>query len=347
MHWTSIIMRLAAVLAVATLAAIPAGAGVVINGVPDWHQPCLINPPNGPDNGGNPGNGLACYKAWCVPTASADIMGYWKDILGFAGIADNALYNALGGNIAWNPGANPRNWQDDSADALSIPTVGGGARAVGAQDLGWYLNCNDQGDQTLPGAGGGGTFSGTKRIAVQTGLINYLTAAGYPQAQVSHQLCVHTVGWAKITAEINAGRPLLGHFTHGAMSPGAPGQWLWDANPLEDSQTGADWSESEDGNGLGHVMAIVGYYAAGDANNPFGGAGSVLDVIVAQDNRRHGAEIDNVLLQHNLPFYDTNLGQGVAPWVGYTTINIPEPGTMVLLALVGLAVFLRRRGARR
>lgn len=318
--------------------------GVVVNLVPDWHQPCLINPPNGPDNGANPPLGQASYRAWCVPSAAANVMGFWRDALGFVGVADGAAY-VSGGTIAWTPPA-PTDWQDDSADASSIPLAGGGARAAG-QDLGWYLNTNDQGDQTAPGAGGGGTFSGTKRVAVQSGLLSYLTAAGYGAASVVHQACNHPAGWSAITAEIDAGRPLIGHFSHGAINPGAsPEQWEWDTYPpTTDPQTGEDWGPGG-GNGLGHAMTIVGYYAAGDAQNPFGGAASALDVIVAQDNRRHLAEPDNVLLQHNLPFYNTQTQQGVAPWVAYTTVNIPEPGTLLLLVLgAGMWWWRKRRMA--
>ncbi len=323
---------------VIALAVTSAWAGNVVNSVPDWHQPCLIGAPNGPDNGGNPGMGQACYKAWCVPSAASNIMGFWRDVNGCTALADAHVY-ASGSLIVWAPPA-PTDWQDDGADASSIPLVGAGARAAGA-DLGWYLNTNDQGDQTLPNAGGGGTFSGTKNADIQQGITNYLTAAGYNSATVNQAACNHTVGWGVITTEIDAGRPLIGLFTHGAIWETSPDEWEWDPNaPDYDSQTGEEWGE---GANQGHAMTIVGYLNSGDGGNPYAN----MDTIIVQDNRRHtilGAqEALNNFYQHKLPFYDTLNQVGVAPWTGYVTINVPEPATLVLLGLGGLAVIRRRR----
>ena len=337
-------MRMARVVvsfcAVATaLTATSAWAGGLVIGVADWHQPCLIGGGNGPDNGGNPLAG-ACYKAWCVPSAASDIMGFWRDVKGFNGVADAPAYFS-GSLIGWAPPV-PTDWQDDGADAASIPTVGGGARAAG-QDLGWYLNTNDQGDQSLLGAGGGGAFSGTKTADIQQGLVNYLTAAGYGGATVNESICGHVAGWATITAEINAGRPLIGMFTHGAISqvPTGGDEWQWDPSyEPNDSDTGEEW-----GNGAnqGHAMAIVGYLNAGDPGNPYANK----DTIIVQDNRRHwvgGAwEADNTLGQIKLPFYDTLLQQGACPWKGDVTIDIPEPSTLLLLSLGAVAALRRRR----
>ena len=321
----------------------PATAGNVIIGVPDWHQPCLIGGLNGPDNGGNPAVGAACYKAWCVPTSAADVMGYWRDQQGYGGIADAAAY-VNQGTILWTP-PTPTDWQDDSADASSIPIVGGGPRAAGA-DLGWYLNTNDQGDQTLPNAGGGEAFGGTKIADIQQGLTNYLTAGGYPTASVVHQAFPAApvpANWITdfltIKGEIDAGRPVLGIFTHGSFSETPPGsdEWEWDYPPYEDDQTGEDWGP----NGSGHVMTIVGYQNPGDV--------SANMMIVVQDNRRHNVglggmpEADNNLYQHNLPFC-TPAGGGLAPWSGYVTVNVPEPGTWALLLAAAIAgCFIARR----
>ncbi len=313
--------------------------GNVINSVPDWHQPCLIGAPNGPDNGANPGAGQACYKAWCVPSAASNVMGYWRDVKGCNKIADGAVY-ASGAVIAWNPPV-PTDWQDDGADASSIPTVGGGARGAGA-DLGWYLNTNDQGDQTLASAGGGETFTGTKIADIQSGLTNYLTAAGYPANSVVYSACTQQVGWGTITTEIDAGRPLLGVFMHGAFSETGPGDWDWDPNydPV-DSQTGEEWGPGA----TGHVMTIVGYLNVGDAGNPHVN----MDAIIVQDNRIHNiggaAEATNNFCQHVLPFFNTATQQGVGPWVGYVSIDVPEPATLSLLTLGALAAL--QRGRRR
>jgi hypothetical protein len=316
-----------------------AWAGGIVNGVPDWHQPCLIGGGNGPDNGGNPGAGQACYKAWCVPTAVSDIMGFWRDVKGCMAVADGQAY-VSGSLIPWTP-PTPTDWQDDAADASSIPTVGGSFRANGA-DLGWYLNTNDQGDQSLPNAGGGETFSGTKTADIQQGISNYLNAAGYMTATVNESICDAATGWATITSEIDAGRPLIGLFTHGSITQSTPGsnEWYWSSySDPNDPQTGEEWG---DGANKGHAMTIVGYLNGGDAGTP----DPNVDCIIVQDNRRHtidgAAEADNNFYQHILPFYNTAAQMGVAPWKGYVTIDIPEPATMLLLSM-GAVVALRRR----
>jgi len=324
-----------------TLMVTVAWGGNLINNVPDWHQPCLIGAPNGPDNGGNPAAGQACYKAWCVPTAAADIMGYWRDVKGCNAIADATPY-VSGTTIPWAPPV-PTDWQDDAADATSIPLAGGGFRVAGA-DLGWYLNTNDQGDQTLPGAAGGGAFSGTKTAAIQQGLTNYLAVHGYGTATVTQAACNNLVGWGVIKTEIDAGRPLMGLFVCGAFSQLGgtedPNKWKWDPSyDPNDTQTGEDWGPG----GNGHAMTIVGYLNSGDAGNPYANT----DTIIVQDNRRHwvnGAwEADNVLGQIALPFYDVGQQQNVAPWTGYVSVNVPEPATLSLLGAGSLLAVLRRR----
>ena len=206
--WWLIPLVASVVLATPGLVSVAAAANGMVNNVPDWHQPCLIGGGNGPDNGANPGPGQAKYKAWCTPTAASDIMGWWRDQQGCSNIADANVY-ANGTTIGWNP-PNPTDWQDDGADASSIPTQGGGARGSGL-DLGWYLNTNDQGDQTLananPTGGGGEEFTATKRADIQAGLTNYLNAAGYNANTVTHNAGQNAAqGWQTITTEINAGR---------------------------------------------------------------------------------------------------------------------------------------------
>ena len=331
-----VIIMLAA-LGVACTAA--SGAPVILNSVPDWHQACLIGGNWGPNNGGNPPAGAANYKAWCTPTAAANVMGYWQDVVG-CNVADGAVYASCG-LTAWTPPV-PNNWQDYEADASSIPTVGGGVRAAG-QDLGWHLNTNDQGDQTLPanGAGAGETFRGTKRANVVQGLTNFLTAHGYPGASVLRNgggAAAIQAGWNDITNEIDAGRPLLGHFDHfNIFSIGDP-VFEWGDPTGGDSGTGEEWDPA---NGLGHTTTIVGYASAGDAANPWANT----HAIIVQDNRLYGWEGPNCLGQIWLPFATPRVGapwMALAPWNSNTLINVPEPTSLLLLSLAGLALLHRR-----
>ena len=82
------------------------------------------------------------YLAWCTPTAAANVMGYWQDVRGMP-IGDGIPY-VDEAKIPWNPPTGPVDWQDFCADATSIPARGS-HRSFG-QDLGYYLNTNDEGD---------------------------------------------------------------------------------------------------------------------------------------------------------------------------------------------------------
>jgi hypothetical protein len=320
---------------------------VTVNGVPDWMQPGLIGAPNGPGGGGNPNPGAANFRAWCGPSAASNLMGFWQDIGGF-NVADGAAYVSAG-VIAWQPPA-PANWQDNAADASSIPLRGTGlARPVGA-DLGWYLDTNDQGDQIgapFPlGNNGGGPageqFVGTKRVNMVPGIQNYLSARGFGQSTVTRTgggAGNILAGWNNIVAEINAGRPLIGEFDHFNILPvGNPGgpEYAWGTPTSSDPQTGEEW---DPGAGLGHATTIVGYIP-GNALIP--------NQIIIQDNRRYLQanglpEVDNVFVQMVLPFCTIG-GQSASPWDANIALTvIPAPASIALLLLSGLAAAKRRR----
>jgi len=336
-----------AVAAVFMVSGLAQGQQVVVNNVPDWHQPCLIGAPNGPNGGPNPGAGLANFRAWCAPSAASNIMGFWQDVNGF-NVADGAAYFS-GALINWAPPA-PASWQDNAADASSIPLRGTGvARGAGA-DLGWYLDTNDQGDQVgapnlLPNNGGGPAgeqFTGTKRVNQVPGIQNYLAARGFAASTVVRTgggAAAIGAGWANIVAEINAGRPLIGEFDHFNIAAlGAPNgpEYMWDTPISMDPITGEEWNA---GAGLGHATTIVGYIV-GNVNVP--------NKIIVQDSRRYllanGApENDNFFAQIILPF-STVGGQAASPWDANIAITvIPEPGVWALLMCAGVLSFRRRR----
>jgi hypothetical protein len=98
------------------------GAPVYIPGVPDWDQPVLAR--------------AQTYKgmwgAWCTPTATANIVGYYNDN-GVAGIGDNQVFPAT---PAWRD----PHWQDDTAEGLDILSLffyGTVGNAVSADDKMW------------------------------------------------------------------------------------------------------------------------------------------------------------------------------------------------------------------
>ena len=118
-------------------------APTYISNVPDWNQPTLIDnnlPAPGPV--GNvqipaiPAPG-GVTTAWCAPTASANIMGYYRDTMVGLSIADNGVFP----NTTALPAAD---WRDDAVDNVSA------APLVSRQDLGWYMNTNSQGDPLAP-----------------------------------------------------------------------------------------------------------------------------------------------------------------------------------------------------
>ena len=194
-------------------------APVVLSNVPDWNQPTAVDnnlPDPGPVNNVNlPAAGVT--TAWCVPTAAANMMGFYRDTLPGLSIADGSVFP---NTTARNPTA--LDWRDDLVDDQS--------NQVQRQDLGWYLNTNGQGDATLPfNPGMGGTHYGN----VLPGLTNYFTAHNVQPAIVnfadnngpaaiydtSGVPNPHTVPMAfqRLQSELDAGRPALLHLKYWSL----------------------------------------------------------------------------------------------------------------------------------
>jgi len=330
---------LSAGLVLLLVSSVVAEPSIYITGVPDWDQPAMVA-------GQAP---AGAWGAWCVPTATANIMGYYRDKGLSTTIGDATAYPA-GGAFGVNA-----DWQDDTADNVQA------ARG----DLGWYYNTNDMGlggmttpsyrgtrlvhiEKGMTGSGGlvgknnGGYFPshGVNNVSVTNYGSHLMNSGIYSnfdntfETQSTHD---YTAGYNEIKNEINAGRPLMGHFDHfalgtkirGSASFGAYDAALWGAAPVFDpvvgyidETTGEVWNPDE---GLGHTVTITGYILLGDIENPFGKS----DAIIVHDNT-------DGYIPLVLPWNGS-------PWSGLTEIsNVPEPMTLSLLVL-GMAGMAGRR----
>jgi hypothetical protein len=349
-------------------AAAQAQPTLVGNPVPDWNCPCLADAnlaDPGPINVVNNPLPNSPVNAWCVPTATANIAGYYRD-LGVGGLADAFVFPTTSARPAVD-------WRDDTLDTLT-------AAPAFRQDIGWYMNTNNIGDPV--GVPIVGAMTGTHYANIEPGLRNYLTASGVmpPTSVVTYSDSANPVvagldtsgpggapgvpprnvplAYLRIVGEIDADRPLLLHVSHwnlanrkqnagpatlpvfddalwGTYSPGGPG--------------GEEYSDD-----IGHTVTVVGYWNGGPgpvANHPFsgmaGGGVSTPDAVIVYDNTDGTLAGPTRPLPLVLPFAagDPNPLLNV-PWVMQTEIsNVPEPATMALLGLgvVGLAALRRRK----
>ncbi|MCH8806592.1 MAG: hypothetical protein IH986_10950 [Planctomycetes bacterium] len=319
-------------------------AGVnYIAGVPDWDQPVLVIPslpggPNGP------------WGAWCVPTATANIAGYYEDVWNVTGNLPNFPHVADGLVFPATTPPGMFNWQDFTA------TLGGGPFSPFRDDFGWYYNTHGMSTR----AGGTGTFpgpwSGTRLVDIERGStgshglvgangyfpfrgMNSITVRNYgadtmaPGVFVGYDNTgdpqpVHTTGaaLAEIVSDIRNDLPLLGHFEHFNLvnrvrHDDEPGQSP-DYFPDIDEYDVAEWGQATNGDpnsgeqwdpdeGLGHTVTIVGYWDAADPGNPFYGQG--VNAIVVHDNT------DGYLMSAGQPL-PLVLPWDNSPWMGLTRL---------------------------
>ncbi len=262
-----------------------------IPGVPDWNQPFMS---------GAPGGVAGPWSAWCVPTATANLVGFADDHRNFASIGDHQLYPA---SNAWTA----VDFNDESADGS------GGPR----NDLGWRLDTN--GARTgLPHTG---THLGDLKAGIEKFWLNhalpesYIRNYGVPTPFMPSWIYCdfdttlnlypeHNLieAFNEVRREIDAGRPLLGHWGHGNLIntgqfPLPPGDqnipdaefyrtadWGFDPTqggqfPAQDESSGEIWDAAQ---GLGHTMTIVGYWLASDPTNPLV---PPVDAVIVFDNR--------------------------------------------------------------
>lgn len=325
---------------------------MVLPGVPDWNQPTLQDL-NLPDAGpvGFAGDGSSA-AAWCTPSASADLMGYHRDKNPGWSIADNSVFPTTTGRPAVD-------WRDDMLDTLTVNPP--------RNDLGWFMNTNDKGDQTVPmiGFNPGGGPVGTHYGNIRPGLQNYLTAHGLNQNSVVNYsdpagpaalygtAAIVPVAYQKIVGEINQQRPVLLHLTSyfnasgqvGTLPPLLPSYDL-DLWPTTLITTGPGGETII--NDIGHTVIVVGYWTGNDSANPYflSGLGPI-DAVIVYDNGdgTFGVNPNAIPRPVVLPFSSGNVNPGLnVPYAMITTVNpVPEPAAF---GVVGLLLFAGAIGRR-
>ncbi|GEM_PF-3650276 len=258
-----------------------------VNGlVPNWDQPHHYPDPLGFDaTGPGPFFPGSVFQAWCAPTATSMMIGYWEDVHGRVLLGDGSPdgTQAVPGTYGGPPwGAGPQ-WHDFCADGAAgspNPHPMRGLRAV--NDIGWYMDTNNAGDPGLPN----GPHAGTQILDSVIGTIQFLSFSSVPQpmqvviwgtnpvfggvpVQVLADMC---------KLEIDADRPVVAHFLHWAvLGPAGPGEgvgnettesqipyqdYSW-ATPNPNGMYGEQYNLRDDYEGLGHAVTVVGYTANG------------------------------------------------------------------------------------
>lgn len=254
--------------------------------VPNWDQPHHYPDPIGFDaTGPGPWFPGAPFSAWCAPTSTAMLMGYWEDYHGRVMLGDGSpdglqcMPGGYGGPL-W--GAGPA-WHDYCADGFAgspNPHPLRGARQV--NDLGWYMDTNDIGDPGLPN----GPHVGTQILDSIIGTINFVAANPLPQTFQIVIWGVHPMfGGVPMQVladmckgEIDGNRLVVAHFLHWAViGPPGPGEgvgnevsesqfgfsdYVW-GSPNPNGPYGEQYNMRDDPEGLGHAVTVVGYTAVG------------------------------------------------------------------------------------
>lgn len=308
------ILQRAACVALVFLLASAAAADKVMPNVPDWNQP---------NNYAAATAGLNWNDApqWCSPTAGADLMGYWEDQKGTVGLTDQQV--APLSSVFPNPPNNPP----------ATPAFQQGLWHDGTIELGWFMNTG--GWQGMPVPQMFPPFAGvTGLINIGPGALAYaagawndpggLTKVAYPAATTVKDNAFNALMWANYKAEIDANRPVLVSFEFwlddSAAGPGLLG------TKIVDGQTVEMWALNP--LGTGHTVCGVGYE---DPTPLLPWSGD--EEMVVQDT------------------WGTTGLYVAAPiwavpgwWLQNDYITIPEPMTLGLLCLGGLALIRRRRG---
>lgn len=297
-------LAVAMVLLVAAIVATPAdGApGNLILQVPDWNQPDSYA-------ASTPGLNVGDYPNWCTPTAGANLMGYWEDVMGSTGLTDGTAFpnstpyaNAAGTwqQGLWHDSTVEMGWHMDTGGWASVPR--GFPPMVGSTSV----------NNILPGMlnyATAGWVDGATGIAKTA----YSNATGFTDTVSGAQM------WTNYRAEIDAGRPTVSTFAHWVANmigtdtvDGFPNEtvekYAWNLNVEEHSVTG-----------VGYLDYTPGFQ--GDGQDEW---------FIVHDNWGTTGQFAAVPLDNNWLQND------------YVT-QVPEPMTLSLLAAASMAFIVRRR----
>ncbi len=290
-------------------------APVYINNLakmPDWNQPS------------DPGDAnILGYLEWCAPTAVANAFGWWEDS------------SALGGN--WTGLTDRLAYPITTAAPLGNPAGGQWMELLwqdGTIELGWHMNTDNwqNNNPQIPSPQGGGTM----RFVIGPGGVLYAQAAwvdapmtkvAFPNASVTTFVpggaTTATEIWNDYKNKIDNGLPVVVSWD----------RWLNSATealyPGETDIYTYDWRDKVFSEG--HTVTGIGYIDPAPARGD--------EWIIVHDNWSTTQKKVAVPLFTGYTDEDTY----TTYWMQNDHFLIPEPATLALLFVGGLALLRRRR----
>ncbi|MBN2580078.1 MAG: PEP-CTERM sorting domain-containing protein [Pirellulales bacterium] len=303
-----------------------------INGVPDWNQPStygdFVQPLDPPPQAGGVAN-------WCTPTAGANVMGYYEDVMGQVGVGD--------GLVAPNAAAYPNNDTDAGSSDL-LPDYQQNQWRDGMIEMGYFMDTQGW----LSNVAHFGTSFGAGVADCPNGISSYLnTYAANPNQWTVWNYDIFNGGnaglsWSDyLTGGLAPTLPVLATVPQNGVMLDEPvlvtlDTWVDIYNPNkyvdENNIEWYDWSSNEGG---GHTVTGIGY--ATDYDPDDGGPLPSGNWMLAHDGWGTTGPIVAVP-------WDTYFENSL--WWGNTHVElVPEPGTWILLTFAALAgiLFFRRK----